>query len=172
MTLDEYEQVMHELSEDTCSYASLILELINENRALKQRLGDTPSPLPRDSYGYIEYDTNLLDNIIHVDNYEQIESVYVIGDLVDENREFNTAFEFIEWNERYVLLMDKAKGELLKSRSIYKLRINFILLQCAIKLIVLATRAKKRVQIEYAIGGKRAELLKQEYEADFIVETI
>jgi hypothetical protein len=68
--------------------------------------------------------------------------------------------------------MDKAKGELLKSRSIYKLRINFILLQCAIKLIVLATRAKKRVQIEYAIGGKRAELLKQEYEADFIVETI
>lgn len=167
MTTVEYDQFIDELTKDTCPYAAWVIELMNENHALKQRLGDTIPPLLPNRYGYIDHGTNLLDNMLQVDKYEQIESIYVLGDLIDDDRQFNTASEFLEWNQKCILLMDEAKSELLLTKSIYKLRINFKLIQCTIKLIVLVNRAKKRVQIEYATGGKRSQLLKHEYEMEF-----
>ena len=124
-------------------------------------------PLERDWYGheYVEESLSLLDNMLGEAD-DKMESVHELYNIFTAD-EFQNASKFLEWNEKCISLMDQAKRELLTTRSIYKLRINFVLLQCTIKLVVLANRAKKRVQIEYASGGRRAKILKKEYEREF-----
>ena len=121
----------------------------------------------------IEYDTNMLDQVFCASDIQGCAEG--VNDAIYQAFPSNldsTIDGFKKWKEKAIEEMmglikciDDFEKRLV---PICKLRINFVLLQCTIKLVVLANRAKKRVQVEYATGGKRAKLLKKEYEKEFV----